>query len=118
MDSPSEYVARLEADLRSEKAKSARLEADLRGAVTRAANLEAELKSKENELQVSDELRGGLFDSGIKSAQVTHRALDQLSKMRPVVEAAEAFYDDSNSINLKFALDAAVEKYRETGKPS
>lgn len=51
------------------------------------------------------------------AAGTAEAAIRKLQRAEPLIQAAYAFSDDSNSVNKKFALDEAVETHRE-GAPS
>lgn len=51
------------------------------------------------------------------AAGTAEAAIRKLQRAEPLIEAAYAFCDDSNSLNRKFALDEAVDEHRR-GAPS
>ena len=90
------------------------LEQELRDAIRRAHRAELERDEYREQLHLMATLKSQMSSAAIMAAGTAEAALRRILRMEPVVTAAIAFNADPNRINLKFALDEAVEKFLES----
>ncbi len=90
MDSPAEYVSRLEDDLRGCKAA-------LKNAEARVLELEARVTELEIELHDADELRGAVVGQATVACRTTVEALKRLEAYQPLVDAAVEWLELSDA---------------------
>lgn len=83
MDSPAEYVAKLESELRTARGEAEQLR---------------------RELTAADELRGGLAGAAVDTAQNFRTALEWIEAATPVVEAAVFYAKGSDNLDRLEAL--------------